>query len=300
MTKVAIILSTYNGEKFIKEQLDSILNQTYKDFDLIIRDDGSSDKTKEIIQRFAKICERVEIILGENYGAARSYIELLSIASKEYKYYAFADQDDYWLEDKLFVAIDKIKNDENVPCLYHSRQILVDKNRNYLKISGHYIERGYTAFPCDNNVTGCTVVFNNCLMRQLKKYKPQKVIMHDGWVKDVALLTGGRIIFDETPHIEYRQHENNCVGAKKDLFSSAKRKIKHVKKNKGNYLAVWQGLLEGYYSEMNEENHDMLRRLVQYQKSIGNKLAIIFSPKIMKGRFSKNAMVSVLFLFNMM
>lgn len=300
MEKVCVLMSTYNGEKYIEDQINSILAQKNVEVYLLIRDDGSNDQTKEIIQRYAQISERVDVILGENYGAARSFIELLSIVSKEYKYYAFADQDDYWLEDKLFVAIERIKKDEGIPCLYHSRQILVDKNRNYLKISGHYIERGYTAFPCDNNVTGCTVVFNNCLMGRLKKYKPQKVIMHDGWVKDVALLTGGKIFFDETPHIEYRQHDNNCVGAKRDLFSSAKRKIKHVTKNKGNYLAVWQGLLEGYHSEMNEENYAMLEQLVKYQKSLGNKLGIIFSPKIMRGRFSKNMMVSLLFLFDMM
>ena len=139
LPQVCVLMSTYNGENYIVEQINSILKQINVTVELIIRDDGSSDNTSSIIRKFENDYSNILFIQGENVGVGRSFMELLKYAP-ESDYYSFADQDDVWLEDKLCRAVNMIKELENegvdncrhqiLPVLYSSNQILVDENLN--------------------------------------------------------------------------------------------------------------------------------------------------------------------------
>lgn len=215
--KINVLMSTYNGEKYLKEQIDSILGQKGVDVHLTIRDDGSNDDTIDIINDYVKTDTRVQFYKGVNLGPANSFMELL-YQSGDYEYYAFADQDDIWLEDKLLRAAEQLEGIK-YPCLYSSNQITVDSN-------GRQIEKRYSeAPPTDlantmicNRLAGCTMVLNrklrDILIRDDIRPDPEflRLRMHDVWVAMIANCFG-RVIYDPEAYILYRQHENNVVGA---------------------------------------------------------------------------------------
>ena len=144
--KIDILMATYNGEKYLVEQLDSIINQTYHNWNLLIRDDNSTDKTLEIIQNYHKKDKRIKILKDNkgNLGIVRNFEELLK--SSESEFIMFSDQDDIWVENKLDMYLKMIEKIKNKGFMIHSDAILFDKNKsNILKdtfISKKAINRG--------------------------------------------------------------------------------------------------------------------------------------------------------------
>ena len=173
--RVAVMMSTYNGELYIKEQIDSIFKQKDVSIDLYIRDDGSSDKTLEIISEQKKIYNSVFILNNddnENLGPAKSFMTIVNSVGDNYDYYAFSDQDDIWMEDKIISAISLLEiHDIEKPCIYGgSKTILTDSeslNPDYVDISMDF----YSTI-IRNKVAGCTMVFNKTLKMLINKYFP--------------------------------------------------------------------------------------------------------------------------------
>ncbi len=231
MKTVAVLMSTYNGEKFLKEQIDSILNQADVDVTLYIRDDGSSDSTVEIIDRYLENGSRIHFIEGENLGVGNSFMKLIYQVPQDYDFYAFADQDDVWLPGKLALAAERIGETEE-PVLYTSNQTITDEN---LNVAGKRYDRppdtGYRQILCQNRLSGCTMVWNPPLQKILSdaKRRPSEALLHqrihDVWVAMTAAVTG-TITFDEDSAILYRQHLDNVVGVRKtSLLSQWKMKL---------------------------------------------------------------------------
>jgi len=178
---VCVVMSTYNGEKYIRPQIESILNQIDIRLILYIRDDGSKDNTKEIIEEY--ISDNVIFDIGENLGAKKSFIEALQEAPVA-DYYAFSDQDDVWDRDKLIAAIAMIRNREKkgVPILYCGRTRLVDSKLNYIGEGRCYHEKS-NSFLCGEvqAAAGCTMVFSRELKQKIEQYSPIVYPMHDAW-----------------------------------------------------------------------------------------------------------------------
>lgn len=212
---VCVLMSTYNGEKYIKEQIDSILSQTEVEITLIVRDDRSTDRTLEILKSYESNGKIKVFFSSCNFGPAKSFMELLYTIDN-YDYYAFADQDDIWKKEKIGRAV-KMLDSENCPMLYTSNQILYRKGKEeglrFKKIPNITL----TGIICGNQVSGCTMVFNDELKRILvdKRYRPSDKLlnlrMHDTWIIAVANIVG-KIVYDEESFIDYRIHENNVVG----------------------------------------------------------------------------------------
>ena len=180
-SKVVILMSTYNGEKYLREQLDSILalNTENMKIDLLVRDDGSKDSTKDILQDYAEKYEQIKWYSGKNKGPAYSFIELLNKVNG-YDYYAFCDQDDVWKKEKIKAAIDKMKYTISSPTLYFSAVDIVDQNlNNIMKTKWDFkfsIENSFIINPA----MGCTMILNE----ELKKIICDKdldfnIEMHD-------------------------------------------------------------------------------------------------------------------------
>ncbi|MCK9224723.1 MAG: glycosyltransferase [Candidatus Muirbacterium halophilum] len=224
MKKVEILLSTYNGEKYLSEQLDSLLKQTFKNFRIIIRDDRSNDKTLNILNAYArKHPEKIIIIESEeNLGPAGSFSELLNHAEAEYVF--FCDQDDIWLENKLetyllFVSEIEITYGKDIPFLIHSDCYITDNQMNiisnsYYKYMNSNPKRNkLNNLLVKNTVVGCTCMINRNLIKKSMPI-PNNIYMHDWWLALCASITG-KIFYIEKPLIKYRQHSFNVVGAKK-------------------------------------------------------------------------------------
>ena len=219
MDSVCVLLSTYNGETYIEEQLDSLLRQKDVDLRIVIRDDGSKDNTIKIIEDYIKNnTSGAGITLLEsdgNLGPAKAFLELLKKAPSA-DYYAFCDQDDVWFDDKLSTAISMIRGADpsgEKPVLYHSNLAITDSQLNTIRISSKAVPASKYTCLVDNVVTGCTAVMNKPLYELLTSKEAGDITMHDAWINIVASFFG-QVVFDESAHIYYRQHEHNVIGMK--------------------------------------------------------------------------------------
>jgi len=211
---ICILLSTFNGANYLSAQLDSLLNQTCQEWTLMVRDDGSHDCTLEILDDYAQRDSRITILpRGESLGAAGSYLTLL-LAAPEADYYAFCDQDDVWLPDKLTRSIQALAGLMDSPAMYCSSLFLVDRNLNPLGRSRRH-SRGpsFENALIQNIATGCTLTLNVAAVRLIRKRMPltNRIVMHDWWCY-LVISAFGHVIFDPSPTLYYRQHEENQIG----------------------------------------------------------------------------------------
>ena len=235
--KILILLSTYNGEDYLAEQLDSLLKQTYSNFIIIIRDDASNDSTKQIINHYVERNQgKIHKLSGinSNVGPSSSFGLLIKYAIKEKialgvsrLYMMLCDQDDIWIEEKLKIQMLEMLNAErkspDAPIMVHSDLKVVDQSKrviaeSFVEYQGLEVERNkFTNVVISNLVTGCTTLFNEELA-QIALPIPDNAIMHDWWLALTASAFG-KVVFINIPLVEYRQHENNTIGAKE--FSRA-------------------------------------------------------------------------------
>ncbi|MEE6665060.1 glycosyltransferase family 2 protein [Limosilactobacillus fermentum] len=218
---VAILMSTYNAEPFLKEQINSILGQTYTNWKLFIRDDGSSDSTSLIIEEFTKKDDRIFFVNKDsikNVGVISSFFLLLSCVKADF--YMFCDQDDVWLPSKVRLSLDRMNQQKKVdlPTLVHTDLKVVDQNLNIINESFMEKEKlnrksQLGNLIIQNNVTGCTVMINNSFRNiVIDKGIPNEVIMHDWWMALVGNAIG-ETLFVDVPTMLYRQHNLNVVGS---------------------------------------------------------------------------------------
>ena len=221
METIDILLATYNGEKYLREQIDSILKQTYQNFKLIISDDCSIDETSKILKEYEKKDKRVVIYYQEeNLGYIKNFEFLLS--KVEHDLYMLSDQDDVWLPEKIEKSYEKLKNTNSD--LVYGDLIVVDKDLNEINPSFMKLKKtfrkankysDYRAVYLYNCVTGCTILSKSKFISKILPF-PTNVsyVPHDYWI---ALIVGmnGKITFINEPLIKYRQHGNNQIGSKR-------------------------------------------------------------------------------------
>lgn len=230
--KIAILLSVYNGEKFLPAQLDSLLAQTYQNFIVIIRDDGSKDRSFKLVTEYAEKHPEKFFVLPQddkNYGASGGFSFLVQYALDhsielgfEPHYLMFCDQDDRWFDSKIETQLDTMLLLEqewgNIPLLVHSDLQVVSESGSLIAPSlisfqGLEIERNrFPNLAISNLVTGCTAMINRALAEKFLPV-PDAAIMHDWWLAMTASAFG-KLVFLDQPLIHYRQHQNNTIGAK--------------------------------------------------------------------------------------
>lgn len=224
---VAVLMSTYNGEKYLKEQIESILAQNRVEVHLFVRDDVSSDNTVAILEEYSKR-KALNLICGEkNLGAGSSFMHLLYETLGDFDYYAWSDQDDVWIDDKLATAIDMIE--ESGKQLYLSNLMCVDKDLNHIGLRNTMpADISVYSIICKNETNGCSMVFTNSFRNQLVEInrRPNDSLFesryHDTWTGVVGAIKN-EIVYDFGYHILYRQHESNEVGSV--VYNSLAKKI---------------------------------------------------------------------------
>ena len=210
--KIAIMMSTYNGEDFLAEQLDTISRQTLSDkIHLYIRDDSSSDNTLNIIEEYKKSIN-ITVYNGKNIGPANSFWTLFQSETVEADYYAFADQDDLWDYNKIERAINTLKDYNGKPALYCSNCRIIDSNNNLIEKKMNKEEPKFTIISeivC-GSTQGCAMVFNDTLRNYILTKQVKNFPMHDYVVMMYAIAVG-KVIYDNVPSFSYRVHENNVI-----------------------------------------------------------------------------------------
>jgi glycosyltransferase involved in cell wall biosynthesis len=210
--RLAILISTYNGEAFLTAQLDSLLAQTGVEVEVFARDDGSSDATLGILAGYARHWPQLaNPITGPNLGPAASFMSLLAAAPDGFDGYAFCDQDDVWLPDKLARALAALSEADG-PALYCSRVMCVDAALRPLGPAPIKSDGRFAHLLFENIAFGATVVMNAKAAALVRSRPPARgVIMHDWWCA-LVVSAFGSVIYDERPGLLYRQHGDNQIG----------------------------------------------------------------------------------------
>lgn len=274
--QIDILLATYNGEKYLKEQIDSILNQTYKNIRLIVSDDCSKDETSIILKEYEKIDDRVKVyIQQQNLGVVKNIEFLLN--KVESKYYMLSDQDDFWLENKVEKSLEKLRA-INADLVFGDLEV-VDKDLNtmydsfgdYMKLNDKihkYINSDRLNYIY-NCVTGCTVLAKKETIDYILPLPiVSKYVIHDYWI-GLMVSIHGKVAYMDEKYIKYRQHGNNQVGTEK--ISHGFNKLDQVREL---FINVKLGVFKTYV-ENNDKFPESMQKLnveiYNYFKMIENK-----------------------------
>lgn len=245
---IGILLCTYNGEKYLDVQLRSIANQTYKNWRIFASDDGSTDRTIEILKVARRLYgeDRLDIFEGPKQGPTENFLSLIRLMHQECDYFAFCDQDDIWYENKLSRALNFLgSSPSSLPVLYCS-------SSSYISESGSFIQNSYIFqnSPSFRNALvqsiagGNTMIFNQAVANLLASTPICKgLVAHDWWTYILVTAFSGKVYYDPIPSVYYRQHSEALVGENQSI----KAKITRIRK-----------LLDGKYKSWNIKNLETL------------------------------------------
>lgn len=245
MDNIAVIMATYNGEKFLREQIDSILNNSYKNFTLYVCDDGSTDGTISIVEQYMN-ANPGKVILRRNKENKRVIRNFLDNAKEiDAYYYMLCDQDDVWLQNKIDDTFKFMKEKENenpnAPVVVFGDAQVVDGDLNELNPSFHKLcnldtsKLSLVDLCIENKLIGCTMMFNRLLWEKLDVF-PEDIRMHDWWIGLVGSAFG-KVAYLNKPLLKYRQHGNNTVGGESEA-RYIMRNLVHLKLQREMLYAV--------------------------------------------------------------
>jgi glycosyltransferase involved in cell wall biosynthesis len=226
---VAILMGTYNGSKYIGQQLDSIFSQTHSNWRLFVSDDGSSDETITILKAYQERWgqDRLLIREGPRDGFCKNFLSMACDPSIDADFYAFCDQDDVWMPEKLAVAIGSLDSGRNaLPQLYCGRTIYVSDTLARLGLSLNFKgDKNFSNAIVQSIAGGNTMLFNRTAKALLERVGVVNVPSHDWWLYILVTASGGEVVFDSNPYVHYRQQNNSLVG----LNTSAKARIHRLR-----------------------------------------------------------------------
>ena len=248
---VAILLCTYNGARFLAEQLDSLEKQTHQNWVVIASDDGSTDSTLEILQQYQVKwpAGKLTIRSGPQKGFCQNFLSLAYDSNILADYYAFCDQDDAWLPSKLTVALENIASNQqvDVPYLYCGRTKYVTEKLKPCGMSPLFVfPPSFRNALVQSLAGGNTMVFDQAAKSLLEKVGPVDVPSHDWWLYQIISGVGGDVFYDRNPQLLYRQHEYALVGGNNSFPAKMGR--------------IWM-LLQGRFKNWNEKNIVVLRQV---------------------------------------
>ncbi len=267
---VAIMLGTYNGERFLAEQLESISRQTHRQWVLWASDDGSTDNTLDILRSYQQRwpAGRLQILLNDALGATRNFMSLVHNPDIQADYYAYCDQDDIWESDKLERALDCLRSHAELgsprtPALYCSRTRYVDARNHELGFSQRFRRAPSFANALMQNIAGGnTMVFNHAACCLLRNACPgASVVIHDWWTYIVISGCGGTVIYDCYPSVRYRQHEDNVIG----MNANWPARLVRIRK-----------LFQGQFRQWNEQNLRALEPVEPWLTPHNRDLLVVF------------------------
>lgn len=252
---VVILLAVYNGGDFLSDQLQSIAAQEHQSWQVLASDDGSKDKSRDILGEFAAAHPAI-CLSGPGAGAAGNFLSLIrrtpEIAPAGH-WMAFCDQDDVWLPDKLSRGIATLGDSEDPrPALYCSRTWITDTALGQRRLSAARPRPpSFRNALVQNVASGNTILLNPAATRLVEEaaQKIERVVVHDWWVYQLITGAGGRVVHDDTPTLLYRQHDVNQIGSN-DTRLARLRRIRQ--------------LLDGHFRDWNEVNIAALSRLEEY------------------------------------
>jgi glycosyltransferase involved in cell wall biosynthesis len=297
--QVTVLMSTYNGSQFLQQQLDSLYAQTYPDVKILVRDDGSSDTTRELLAAECLKGRIEQLEEHHNLGATGSFFALLRhAAGTNTDYVAFCDQDDVWQADKIARAVSLLSNAANRPALYCSRLDIVDEQLQSLELSATPKKIGFGNALVENIAVGCTMVLNRPAIDLLcQQTLPSHVYVHDWWCYLVVSCFGD-IIFDDNALIKYRQHGGNVIGAATDYIGVLKRKVARLFNARLWISEQAETFHDLFADRLPPEESELLATLCKAKSSFWYRLRLAFSPAVWRQKPVDNVILRLVILMN--
>lgn len=288
---IAVLMSTYNGERYIDEQISSILCQSIKEFKLYIRDDGSTDGTRRKLKVWENnFPKKIFVSYGKNIGFVKSFLSLLyHVESADY--YAFADQDDIWFSNKLEIALNNLKDHILKPSIYTSNVFFCDANCNIISKSNYNNNGTIWRALLYNQAVGCTLVINNpardiVLSQRFEEINFENVFAHDAWIFRICIGVDAYNYFDNNAYIYYRLHGKNAIGSGFNFLGVWKRRLVSFIENYHIKQKISKELYSCYYDALTNESKKAAEEIGNYDKHM---LDVLFNRKIYTNNMMMNA-----------
>ena len=280
--RVVVIMSTYQGERYVREQLLSVLAQLPAGGKVLVRDDGSTDRTVDQIVGVAD--PRIEVITGGNLGFGQSFLTLLMLVPDDTDMVMLADQDDVWLPDKIQRAWQRLEPLGAMPGLYGSAQMLVDQDLHPLARTPTLRRDPSLANALTENIiVGCTAAMNRPAILLLQRAGvPSSVHFHDWWLY-LVVSAFGVVVYDEQPTLLYRQHGANVIGRHPGRLKRLQRAWKVIVRNDwvSSLLGQIHAFLEHYGSSLSVRDRSWIEQHFAYKAGrIVPRWASVFSPHL--------------------
>lgn len=268
---VVVLMAVFNGAAFLEEQLQSLVDQAHRDWSLLVSDDGSTDRSLDILQDFARAHpgRRVSVIQGPRAGFAQNFLALVRAADPRAPFIAFCDQDDVWMPGKLSRALDRMGKDDRA-VLYGGRTELLAQDGRSVGLSPLF--RRPPAFQnalVQSIAGGNTMVLNRAGLSVLQRAArdPIHVVSHDWWAYQVISGAGGCVHYDPDPGVLYRQHDANLVGAN----TGARARLQRLRRLLAGELRDWTEAnliaLNAAEAVLTPENRDLLNRFSEMRRA---------------------------------
>tara|TARA_B100000579_G_C22832576_1_gene856837 strand:+ start:1551 stop:2468 length:918 start_codon:yes stop_codon:yes gene_type:complete len=301
MPSVTILLCTYNGGIYLEEQLNSIVNQTYKNWNIIVSDDCSEDNTLDILNKFQKLLgkDKMTIMQGPQQGFSMNFLSLISKQNLNSNFFAFSDQDDIWEPEKLSRGLDYIQiQDQSKTALYCSRTKLIDKKSSSLGFSPLFKrEPSFHNALVQSLAGGNTMIINKKTLELMKLIGLKKIVSHDWLIYQIVTGTNGFIKYDSWPSVMYRQHDKNKIGNNMTLSARIVRLYRFLKGDLRRWITSNIAALRTIENYLTDESRIIISELEKLRKNSWIKnLVIIKNIKFYRQTFIGNVALYIGFL----
>lgn len=284
--RILVLMSVYNGQEYLREQIDSILGQEGVNIHLLVRDDGSKDDSVSILNDYASKDKRVEVVAEQNLGCLGSFNALVDMACarKEYDYFAFSDQDDVWLPHKLesgILSLSECDDEEKqLPQMYFCNMMIADGEAKPLFPLWKYpLKMKRANMLKTNKAAGCTIVFNRTMAEMYNQRPAVAPSLHDTWMMFIALFFG-KVYYDHECHIYYRQHLRNVVGMHGLVSGKTRWKQRYNAyfHNKGSKeCEIVRQFRETFFDDLTEQDRQLMKIFAEYHNNWKCKLKLLIN-----------------------
>lgn len=300
MMRIDVLLASYNGERHLRQQLDSVLAQQGVDLCIYVRDDGSSDATPALLRSYAeRFPDKVVLVsAGEGRrGAAGNFLGLMQLDSSA-DYFAFCDQDDVWAPDRLQVAVTMLEDLRKPVRLYCSAVSFVSEDLQVLGVSSRKVLPSFDNAFVENIAQGCTMVGDAALRDLVRARPPQIVAMHDWWLYLLATALG-QVVYDPVPRLLYRQHGANAVGGGFSLWQKLRKNWRRYTTGRAWPMAAQADhFLALYPDRLTTSQQHRLRAFVAGKSSFLARLRLVASMRLRRQSLLETAVVKILLFIN--
>ncbi|WP_191670098.1 glycosyltransferase [Lactococcus lactis] len=258
MRTVNVLMSVYNGEKYLEEQIESILNQSYPNVELYVRDDGSSDNSLKLLEKYEKK-GKIKLLRGENLGYTKSFFTLLENADDEAEYFAFADQDDVWDEKKIEYAINRLEENSGEVKIYYSNYDICDDQLEFREVGYSNPRPNFSSVLLQCPTNGFTIVLNTDMRKDVLSYEPQYAVGHDWWVCLIGVTTGN-VVVDSRTTAKWRRNISSVTTNESAFLPKLKYRFRLIFKE--NYFGTVRKQLKefskAFDSKLTDEQKNLL------------------------------------------